>query len=57
MMPRIMDFQNRHPEITIMLNPTAEVVELVPAVSIWRFVMPTAAGVNQMSKPCWLPIW
>ena len=30
MMPRIMDFQNRHPEITIMLNPTAEVVELVP---------------------------
>jgi LysR family glycine cleavage system transcriptional activator len=29
-MPRIMDFQVRHPEITLMLNPTAEVVELKP---------------------------
>ena len=30
LMPRIMDFQQRHPEITLMLNPTAEVVELKP---------------------------
>ncbi len=29
-MPRIMDFQEQHPEITLMLNPTAEVVELKP---------------------------
>lgn len=29
-MPRILDFQERHPEITLMLNPTAEVVELKP---------------------------
>ena len=29
-MPRILDFQQRHPEITLMLNPTAEVVELKP---------------------------
>ncbi len=29
-MPRIMDFQVQHPEITLMLNPTAEVVELKP---------------------------
>jgi LysR family glycine cleavage system transcriptional activator len=29
-MPRIMDFQERHPEIMLMLNPTAEVVELKP---------------------------
>jgi LysR family glycine cleavage system transcriptional activator len=29
-MPRIMDFQQRHPGITLMLNPTAEVVELKP---------------------------
>ncbi len=27
-MPRITDFQKQHPEITLMLNPTAEVVEL-----------------------------
>ncbi len=30
LMPRILDFQQRHPEITLMLNPTAEVVELKP---------------------------
>jgi LysR family glycine cleavage system transcriptional activator len=29
-MPRIMDFQQRHPGITLMLNPTADVVELKP---------------------------
>jgi LysR family glycine cleavage system transcriptional activator len=29
-MPRITDFQRQHPEITLMLNPTAEVVELKP---------------------------
>ncbi len=29
-MPRITDFQKQHPEITLMLNPTAEVVELKP---------------------------
>lgn len=29
-MPRILDFQERHPEITLMLNPTAEIVELKP---------------------------
>ncbi len=28
LMPRIAEFQQRHPEITLMLNPTAEVVEL-----------------------------
>jgi LysR family glycine cleavage system transcriptional activator len=30
LMPRIMQFQARHPEITMMINPTAEVVELKP---------------------------
>lgn len=30
LMPRIMDFQHRHPELTLMLNPTAQVIELVP---------------------------
>jgi DNA-binding transcriptional LysR family regulator len=30
LMPRIIDFQEQHPEITLMLNPTAEVVELKP---------------------------
>ena len=29
-MPRITEFQKQHPEITLMLNPTAEVVELKP---------------------------
>ena len=30
LMPRIMDFQQRHPEIMLMLNPTGEVMELKP---------------------------
>jgi LysR family glycine cleavage system transcriptional activator len=30
LMPRIMEFQARHPDITMMINPTAEVVELKP---------------------------
>jgi LysR family glycine cleavage system transcriptional activator len=30
LMPRIMEFQYRHPEITLLLNPTGEVVELRP---------------------------
>lgn len=30
LMPRIMEFQYQHPEITLMLNPTAELVELKP---------------------------
>ena len=30
LMPRIMEFQQLHPEITLMLNPTAELVELKP---------------------------
>lgn len=30
LMPRIMEFQYRHPDITLMLNPTAELVELKP---------------------------
>jgi LysR family glycine cleavage system transcriptional activator len=30
LMPRIMDFQHQHPEVTLMLNPTAEVIELAP---------------------------
>jgi len=30
LMPRIVDFQQRHPEITLMLNPTGEVMELKP---------------------------
>ncbi len=29
-MPRITDFQKQHPEITLMLNPTGEVMELKP---------------------------
>ncbi|MDU8928920.1 LysR family transcriptional regulator [Alisedimentitalea sp. MJ-SS2] len=28
LMPRIADFQNRHPEITLMLNPTGRIVDL-----------------------------
>jgi LysR family glycine cleavage system transcriptional activator len=28
LMPRIADFQHEHPEVTLMLNPTAEVMEL-----------------------------
>src|ERR1044071_7492952 len=30
LMPRIMDFQHLHPELTLMLSPTAQVVELRP---------------------------
>jgi DNA-binding transcriptional LysR family regulator len=30
LMPRIMEFQYQHPEITLMLNPTSEVMELKP---------------------------
>ena len=30
LMPRINDFQSRHPEITLLMNPTAQVVELKP---------------------------
>ena len=30
LMPRISDFQRDHPEITLMLNPTAEIIELTP---------------------------
>jgi LysR family glycine cleavage system transcriptional activator len=30
LMPRIMEFQYQHPDIPLMLNPTAEVVELKP---------------------------
>ncbi len=30
LMPRIVDFQQLHPEITLMLNPTGEVMELKP---------------------------
>jgi LysR family glycine cleavage system transcriptional activator len=30
LMPRIMDFQQQHPEVTLMLNPTGEVMELRP---------------------------
>jgi LysR family glycine cleavage system transcriptional activator len=30
LMPRILDFQNKHPEVTLMLNPTGKVVELTP---------------------------
>ena len=30
LMPRISEFQHRHPEITLMLNPTADVIELKP---------------------------
>lgn len=30
LMPRITDFQHRHPGLTLMLNPTAQVMELTP---------------------------
>ncbi len=30
LMPRIQDFQNKHPDIPLMLNPTSKVVELKP---------------------------
>jgi LysR family glycine cleavage system transcriptional activator len=30
LMPRISDFQRDHPEITLMLNPTADIIELTP---------------------------
>src|SRR4030095_4602310 len=30
LMPRIMDFQHRHPDLTLMLNPTAQLMELTP---------------------------
>ena len=30
LMPRIVEFQQQHPEITLLLNPTAEVMELRP---------------------------
>ena len=30
LMPRIMDFQQQHPGVTLMLNPTAAVIELAP---------------------------
>ena len=30
LMPRMVDFQTRHPDITLMLNPTSQIVELKP---------------------------
>ncbi len=30
LMPRIADFQHEHPEVTLMLNPTVDVMELTP---------------------------
>lgn len=30
LMPRIAEFQQRHPEITLMINPTADVIDLKP---------------------------
>ena len=30
LMPRLTDFQRHHPDVTLMLNPTAEVIELTP---------------------------
>lgn len=30
LLPRLADFQHKHPEITLMLSPTAEVIELAP---------------------------
>ena len=30
LMPRLMDFQRQHPDVTHMLNPTADVLELTP---------------------------
>lgn len=30
LMPRIVDFQHRHPGLTLMLSPTAQVIELMP---------------------------
>jgi LysR family glycine cleavage system transcriptional activator len=30
LMPRIMDFQHQHPGLTLMLNPTGDVIELAP---------------------------
>ena len=30
LMPRIMDFQHKHPGLTLMLNPTVELVQLTP---------------------------
>jgi DNA-binding transcriptional LysR family regulator len=30
LMPRLTDFQRHHPDVTLMLNPTAEVLELTP---------------------------
>jgi LysR family glycine cleavage system transcriptional activator len=30
LMPRIAEFQQQHPEITLMLNPTAEIIEMKP---------------------------
>ena len=30
LMPRIVDFQTRHPDITLMLNPTSQIIELKP---------------------------
>ena len=30
LMPRISDFQREHPEVTLMLNPSAEILELTP---------------------------
>lgn len=30
LMPRMVDFQTRHPDITLMLNPTSQIIELKP---------------------------
>ena len=30
LMPRIVEFQQRHPDITLMLNPTADIIDLKP---------------------------
>lgn len=55
LMPRITDFQQRHPGITLMLNPTAEVVDLSSGgvdVAI-RFCSGTWPGMN--ATPFLLP--
>ena len=44
LMPRIADFRHRHPEVELMLNPTAEVVALAPAASTWRSASAPAPG-------------
>jgi LysR family glycine cleavage system transcriptional activator len=59
LMPRIMDFQHRHPEMTLMLSPTAQIVELRPggidlAIRYGEWHVARHEGRRRSCFPTWL---